>query len=41
MTAKCDRGRRLCVGYPAKSGLFPESGDGTVNYAADLRPDAV
>jgi hypothetical protein len=40
-TATCDRGTGLCVGYPAKSTLFSVSGDETVNYAAELRPDAV
>lgn len=41
MTAQCDEAGGLSVGYPAKPSLFPGFGDGTVNYAADLRPDAV
>jgi len=41
MTAKCDGGSGLCVGFPAKSSLFPVCWDETVNYAADLRPDVV
>jgi len=41
MTGQCDEARGLSVGYPAKPTLFPVSGDVTVNYAADLRPDAV